>query len=77
MEDVLEEHGKLYPLMALACFDDDKRQGDVLARLRKSGGWAVDAFHGCNRGAHELHDGDLEALVTGARELAKQIAGMA
>lgn len=76
--ELLEEHGKLYPLMALALFDDDKRQGDVLARLRKAGGWAVDAFQDCNRGAHELHDGDMEALYAGARDLARKlVAGTA
>jgi hypothetical protein len=77
VEDLLDEHGKLYPLMALVLFDDEKRQGDVLARLGKTGAWAVDAFKGCNRGAHELHDGDLKELVNGSRELAKKIAEMA
>ena len=77
VEDLLDEHGKLYPLMALALFDDEKRVGDVLAKLGKTGAWAVDAFRGCNRGAHEVHDGDLEELVNGSRELAKKIAGMA
>ena len=75
VEDVLMAQQKLYPLMALALFDDEARVGDVLARLGKVGRWAVDAFHGCNRGAHERHDGDLEELVNDTRRLATSLLG--
>ena len=76
VEDVLMAQQKLYPLMALALFDDETRVGEVLARLGKVGRWAVDAFHGCNRGAHELHDGDLEDLVGDTRRLAAGLLGV-
>lgn len=78
VEQLLDTNGTLYPRVALALFDDPMRTGEVLATLRnKVGPWAVEAFTGCNRGAHEAHDGDLEALVDGTSRLAGKIAGMA
>lgn len=77
VERLLDEHGTLYPRVALALFDDASRTADVLASLRRQcGAWAVDAFTGCNRGAHEAHEGDLELLVQDAGRLAAKIAGM-
>lgn len=73
VEDLIEANRKLRSLMAPALFDDDTREADVMTRLNRTGPWAGDAFKGCNRGAHELHDGDIEELVTGTRELAKKL----
>lgn len=70
VEDLLGAHTKLYPLMALALFDDPARANDVLPRLNKTAGSdAADVFKGCNTGAHEAYAGDLEALVQGTGSL--------
>lgn len=74
LDDLLDEHTKLYPLMALALFDDAMRTNDVLTFLRKRvGAWAVDAFMACNAGAHEAFDGDVEALFHDCDRLAKAV----
>jgi recombinational DNA repair ATPase RecF len=73
IEDVdreLEEAGKLYPLAALALFDDVKRTNDVVARLNQYGSWAGDTFVGCNAGVHDGYAGDVRALVDNTRRLA-------
>ncbi|MEZ5288039.1 MAG: AAA family ATPase [Vicinamibacterales bacterium] len=69
LDALLAEHVKLYPLMALALFDDATRVGDVLARLKKLADRAPEAFKACNAGAHESFDGDLENLVYDTQKL--------
>jgi hypothetical protein len=59
--------------MALAMFDDAERTGDVLARLHKMNPRAADAFKGCNLGAHEAFDGDVEDLVKDTEKLADAV----
>ncbi|MGD9905746.1 MAG: AAA family ATPase [Vicinamibacterales bacterium] len=73
VEELLASHTKLYPLMALALFDDAERTGDVLPFLHKRNPRAADAFKGCNLGAHEAFDGDVEALVQDAERLADAV----
>lgn len=73
LDDLLAEHTKLYPLMALALFDDAARTNDVMSRLNKLGGWAGTAFKACNAGAHEAFDGDVEAMVADCERLAKAV----
>lgn len=70
LDALLAEHVKLYPLMALAVFDDVSRQSEVLARLAKLSTRGADTFKACNLGAHESHDGDLEGLVYDTTKLA-------
>ena len=43
----------MYPLIALALFDDAGRTNDVLPKLQKYGPWAVEASKICKMGAHE------------------------
>jgi ABC-type lipoprotein export system ATPase subunit len=76
IEDVdreLEAAQKLYPLAALALFDDVRRTNDVLARLNQLGTWAGDVFTACNAGAHEGYPGDVRALVENSRRLADSL----
>ncbi len=70
LDALLAEHVKLYPLMALALFDDASRQSEVLARLKKLAERGADAFQACNHGAHESFEGDLESLVYDTDRLA-------
>jgi hypothetical protein len=76
VEDLLSAHPKLYPLMALAMFDEAERTGDVLPRLHKMNPLAADAFKGCNLGAHEAFDGDVEGLVRDTEKLADAVVRM-
>jgi len=73
VEELLATHTKLYPLMALALFDDAERTGDVLPFLHKRNPRAADAFKGCNLGAHEAFEGDVELLVQDAERLADAV----
>ncbi len=73
LDALLATHVKLYPLMALTLFDDATRQGDVLARLKKLADRAPDAFQGCNKGAHESFEGDLDGLVYDTGKLASAV----
>jgi len=59
--------------MALAIFDDAERTGDVLPFLHKRNPRAADAFKGCNVGAHEAFDGDVEGLVQDTEKLADAV----
>lgn len=75
VDALLDEHVKLFPLMALTLFDDATRTGDVMTRLNtKVGRWAGDALTACNLGAHEHYDGDLEGLVSDVDKLARGLA---
>lgn len=74
VERLIEDQPKLYPRMALALFDDEKRTGDVLARLKSAyGTWAVAAFKGCNSGAHAVSSGDLTELLNNTRTLVQRL----
>jgi hypothetical protein len=73
VEDLLNAHPKLYPLMALAIFDDAARASDVLPYLHKRNPLAADAFKGCNLGAHEAFEGDVEGLVRDTEKLADAV----
>jgi len=77
LDRLLAEHVKLYPLMALALFDDAARQGEVLARLKKLADRAPEAFKACNQGAHESFEGDLEGLVYDTDKLAAAVLKVA
>ncbi len=75
VDALLDEHVKLYPLMALTLFDDATRTGEVLTRLNtRVGRWAGDALTACNLGAHEHYDGDLDGLVSDVDKLARGLA---
>ena len=73
VDELLGAHGKLYPLMALALFDDAEKTGEVLPRLHKVNPRAADAFKACNLGAHEAYDGDVEGLVRDTEKLADAV----
>ena len=73
LDALLAEHVKLYPLMALALFDDAVRVGDVLARLKKLADRGPEVFKACNAGAHESFDGDLDGLVYDTERLATAV----
>jgi ABC-type Mn2+/Zn2+ transport system ATPase subunit len=77
VEQVLSAAKKLYPLAALALFDDETKTADVLKRLA---GWAprlATAFQRCNQGAHEGFDGDLAGLVGDVSSLTQRIGDLA
>jgi hypothetical protein len=75
VDALLDEHVKLFPLMALALFDDPSRTGEVLNRLNtRVGRWAGDALTACNLGAHEHYNGDLEGLVSDVDKLTRGLA---
>jgi ABC-type Mn2+/Zn2+ transport system ATPase subunit len=73
VEQVLAAARKLYPLAALALFDDEAKTNDVLGRLDGWGSRMATAFKRCNRGAHEGDEGDLPQLVDDVSELTRQI----
>jgi recombinational DNA repair ATPase RecF len=77
VEELLAASAKLYPLISLALFDDEKRTNDVMPRLKKTGQWAIDAFNVCKMGPHERHEGDLKSLIQNSERLAKTIQGLA
>ena len=75
VEDVLAANARLYPLMALALFDDERQTAEVLRRLgQRFGPAAAEAFKACNTGAHEGYEGDLRGLVDGVACLARGLA---
>jgi hypothetical protein len=75
VERLLTSNPKVYPLMALALFDDPQKTNEVLPRLnRNPGRWAVDVFRACQAGAHEAHAGDLRDLIDGTQKLALAVA---
>ncbi|MBA2304495.1 MAG: hypothetical protein H0W08_17945 [Acidobacteria bacterium] len=76
VEQMLEANGKMYPLIALALFDDASRTNDVLPKLQRFGPWAVEAFKICKMGAHERHEGELKSLINNSERLAKQLLEM-
>ena len=86
VEELLAQNAKLYPLIALALFNDESRTNDVMPRLKKMGSfdsrgrplaqdgqWAIDAFTVCQMGPHERHDGELKSLIQNSERLAKTI----
>lgn len=75
VEDLIERCPKLYPRMALALFDDEKRAGDVLTRLNRTWGpWAASTFRECNEGAHGGPTvADLRDLVSRTRDLVARL----
>ena len=76
VEEMLTANAKLYPLIALALFDDESRTNDVMPRLKKMGQWAIDAFTVCKMGAHERHEGELKLLVDNSQRLAQSLQVM-
>ena len=65
---------KLYPLMALALFDDEARTGDVLKRLNSWGSWAGNTFLGLNKGAHSgIARTQLTTYLRDTRDLIKKL----
>jgi len=76
VEELLTANAKLYPLIALALFDDESRTNDVMPRLKKMGQWAIDAFTVCKMGAHERHEGELKLLVDNSKRLAQSLQVM-
>jgi hypothetical protein len=77
VEELLTQNAKLYPLIALALFDDPARTNDVMPRLQKLGPHAVEAFKTCKMGAHERHEGDLKSLIDNSQRLARQLLELA
>jgi hypothetical protein len=73
VEAVLAGHTKLYPLMALAMFDDAEKTSEVLPRLHKVDPRAANPFKACNAGAHEPFEGDMEGLVRDTEKLADAV----
>ena len=76
VEELLAANAKIYPLIALALFDDESRTNDVMGRLQRMGPWAVDAFKICKMGAHERHEGELKSLIDNSHRLAQQLRVM-
>lgn len=77
VEAILQDATTLYPLLALALFDDAGRGGDVLAKLNGRWGRAAgDAVTRANRGAHEPVGRGLRDLVSAAARLAREIADL-
>jgi len=76
VEVVIGGAHKLYPLAALALFDDADQGAAVLTRLNNWGPSFADTFRACNRGAHEPHVGHLPDLVDAAAELARRIRAL-
>jgi len=76
VEELLTANAKLYPLIALALFDDESRTNDVMPRLKKMGQWAIDAFTVCKMGAHERHEGELKSLIDNSKRLAQTLQVM-
>jgi hypothetical protein len=76
VEELLAANAKIYPLIALALFDDESRTNDVMGRLQRLGPWAVDAFKICKMGAHERHEGELKSLIDNSHRLAQQLRVM-
>ena len=76
VEKLLTENAKLFPLIALALFDDASKANDVPQRLKKMGQWAIDAFTVCKMGAHERHEGELKLLVDNSKRLAQSLQVM-
>jgi recombinational DNA repair ATPase RecF len=77
VERDLAEAKKLYPLGALALFDDESRTGEVLARLN---GWRAGfgaAWTRCNKGAHEGDGGDLVGLVDDVSAISRRLEALA
>jgi energy-coupling factor transporter ATP-binding protein EcfA2 len=74
VEQLITKNPKVYPLMALALFDDPQKTNEVLPRLKRKGQWAVDAFKACQAGAHEAHEGDLRNLIDASHKLATAVA---
>jgi recombinational DNA repair ATPase RecF len=74
VEELLAAHAKMYPLIALALFNDESKTNDVMPRLRKAGSWAVEAFEICRMGAHERHEGELKVLIDDSRRLARFVS---
>ena len=74
VEDLLRDQHKLYPLMALALFDDERRGGDVLTRLNMWGRSAADTFTALNKGAHHgISRPDLDGYCRDTRALIKHL----
>jgi ABC-type lipoprotein export system ATPase subunit/energy-coupling factor transporter ATP-binding protein EcfA2 len=70
VEDLLRDQHKLYPLMALALFDDEARAGEVLNRLNSWGRSAADTFLALNKGAHHgISRPDLDGYCRDTRAL--------
>lgn len=73
VEQLLTANPKLYPLMALAVFDDQSRTGDLLSWLNnRFGRWAGDLIGVLNRGAHgasQLDRPGLDKLANSTRNL--------
>jgi hypothetical protein len=76
VEGVLAANAKIYPLIALALFDDESRTNDVLPRLQKLGPWAIEVFETCKMGAHERHEGELKSLIDNSQRLAQQLVDL-
>ena len=70
IEEVLEKAQTLKARVALALLVE---QGEVLSRLRKIGGWSVDAYQSCQKGAHGHFEKDLVLLVRDCERLAKKL----
>jgi len=74
VEDLLRDQHKLYPLMALALFDDEARGGDVLTRLNMWGRSAANTFLALNKGAHHgISRPDLDGYCRDTRDLIKHL----
>jgi hypothetical protein len=73
VEDMLASNAKIYPLIALALFDDERKTSEVMGRLQRFGPWAIEAFKTCKMGAHERHEGELKSLIDNSHRLAKQL----
>ncbi len=74
VEDLLRDQHKLYPLMALALFDNEHRSGDVLTRLNRWGRSTADTFTALNKGAHHgISRPELDGYCRDTRALIKHL----
>ncbi|GAA1256250.1 ATP-binding protein [Pseudonocardia aurantiaca] len=73
VDRALAAAAKTHDKVTLAVFDDPDRGGDLLPRLNRVGRWAGDTLQACKEGAHRTYNGDLAALVSNTRALAKWV----
>jgi DNA repair exonuclease SbcCD ATPase subunit len=68
---LLEAAGRLSTQVALALFDDPKKEGEVLGRLNKERPSWADVYRWCNEGTHEEQPGPMEDRINDAKNLAR------
>lgn len=77
VEELLADHLKLAPRLALALFDDAQRAGEVPATLESRFGRSkLDVYRRLNKGAHDGDAGDLLGLTRNCEQLVNGVLGL-